>query len=587
MIKPWQILGFVLLIEFSLKPVEVSINTKQIDDSSQNITITFKLVPHEVLYKNSLDFSVDNPAIQLSPWHSTKEATNRYDTITKESKHVFAHDISITMVATKTNSSINTHDANLHVMYHVNTQPSIFHHIFPLVFNEKDLRPVQSVESKIINPSPEILPVAPQSSLAQTPLRFTKHLSTLVEKTQSTSLRMVLVFLLGILLSLTPCIYPMIPITAGVLQTQRGSSVIYNFFLSCAYTLGIATTFACFGLLASSSGSLYGKLLVHPVSVIILILILSYLAFSMFGLYEIYIPRFLQPKTSTKTNGSLVSAFIFGAMSGTIASPCVSPGLALLLSIVASLGNAILGFFLLFSFGVGLSMPLLLIGTFSSSLTLLPRAGMWMMEIKKIFGLMLFGACFYYLSNIVPWYILIWFIALFTALLGTYYLYCAQYTTNSPFWKKSNNIIGTIILSGSVIIFAHSYQITYLQTHNHQQHDFWLTDYNQAKAQASASHKKLFIDFWAQYCSICKAINNGLFTQPEVISSLQNFVSIKVDGTFENKEPFKTLKTNYPISGFPVFLIVDPTTNQVIKQWGSELYYMTGDAFSAELNSYV
>ena len=109
---------------------------------------------------------------------------------------------------------------------------------------------------------------------------------------------------------------------------------------------------------------------------------MAYLALSMFGFYDMYVPNILQTKNNVNHKGSLFSAFVFGAISGSIASPCLSPGLALLLTIVATLGNNLLGFLLLFSFGIGLSIPLLIIGTFSSSINILPQAGMWMIEVK-------------------------------------------------------------------------------------------------------------------------------------------------------------------------------------------------------------
>src|SRR5581483_1012022 len=166
-----------------------------------------------------------------------------------------------------------------------------------------------------------------------------------------------------------------------------------------AYTMGIATTFAIFGLLASCTGPLCGQLLMQPLFIIGLVILLAYLGFSMFGLYSIYIPKFFTI-SHKKHNGSLFSSFIFGAASGTISSPCVSPGLALLLSIVATLGNKFLGFLYLFIFGVGLGLPLLIVGAFSSSLSLLPQAGTWMIEVKKFFSFIIFGMCFYYLSYI-------------------------------------------------------------------------------------------------------------------------------------------------------------------------------------------
>jgi len=256
---------------------------------------------------------------------------------------------------------------------------------------------------------------------------WSDYVTALVSHTDSLLLRILLVLFLGILMSLTPCIYPMIPITMGILQSQGSRSIMRNFFLALAYTIGIATTFSLLGLIAVFTGQLFGSFLTHPLVIIPVVGLLGYLGFSMLGFYDMYTPKFLQLNHSNTKNGSLLSAFLFGAASGTVASPCLSPGLVLLLSIVATLGDKLLGFILLFSFGIGLSLPLLLIGTFSSSLALLPHAGTWMVEAKKLFGFMLLGMCFYFLKNIMSWSTLMWSISFFTIATGLFYLYHAQY----------------------------------------------------------------------------------------------------------------------------------------------------------------
>lgn len=164
---------------------------------------------------------------------------------------------------------------------------------------------------------------------------WASYISTLVQTTESTSLRLILVAALGMLLSLTPCIYPMIPITVGILQSQGSRSIARNFCLALSYTMGIASTFALLGLLAAYTGLLFGSFMTKPLVIIPLVALLVYLAGSMMGFYEMYTPRLLQ-NGSSSGGGSLVSAFLFGAASGTVASPCLSPGLILLLTIVTS-----------------------------------------------------------------------------------------------------------------------------------------------------------------------------------------------------------------------------------------------------------
>lgn len=265
------------------------------------------------------------------------------------------------------------------------------------------------------------------------------------------------------------------------------------------------------------------------------------------------------------------------------------PGLALLLSVVATLGSKLLGFLLLFVFGIGLSTPLLIVGTFSSSLNLLPRAGMWMIEVKKLFGFFMFGMCFYYISYIVPFNILSWFIALFIAAAGIYYSYSGVYKAPSPLWKKINCWLGVLLIAGSLMLFFQAYRLnTYAQydQYNPEQHHIWHTDYEKARSQAQLENKKLFVDFWATFCPVCLAINKTTFTQSFIINSLQHFVLLKVDGTHNANQPFNRLKDTYAIKGFPTFLLIDPQTETVIKEWGSEIYSMAHEELIKEFEQY-
>lgn len=238
-----------------------------------------------------------------------------------------------------------------------------------------------------------------------------------------------LAFLAGVLVSFTPCLYPMIPITAGILQAQARTSILYNFLSSLAYVIGIASIYATLGYLSATTAIIFGKWLANPWFILCMTLFFLYLAGSMFGLYEMYIPSLLVNRNSNQKNGSLLQSFILGALSGTVASPCLTPALALLLGIAAKQGNPILGFFTLFSFSMGMGVLLLLIGTFSSTLTMLPRAGEWMELFKKIFGFLMLGVCAYFLQPFVPaLYITITY-TLLAAIAAVYYLLHAKQST--------------------------------------------------------------------------------------------------------------------------------------------------------------
>ncbi len=426
-------------------------------------------------------------------------------------------------------------------------------------------------------------PAAEQAAQQATPaLSWLDWLTGHITQSNSLLFRLLLVFLLGLLMSLTPCIYPMIPITAGILQSQESKSLLTSFLLSVSYTVGIATTFAILGLLAAFAGQAMGQLMSHPAFVIPLVCILVYLSFSMIGLYNMYVPRFLQPRGHTVRAGSFVSAFTFGAISGVIASPCLSPGLVCLLCLVTTLNNVFLGFLLLFAFGIGLGVPLLIIGTFSSSLSVLPRAGMWMVEIKKLFGFAMLGMCLYFLNYIIPASVMTLLLILFTFIVGLSFLYIAR-MAHSSVWKMVYTILALILLGCSGYASYYAFQRYYI--HKNDPHSAWLTDYKKALEIARTEQKKLFVDIGAPFCSICRSIDASLFADISVQSYLDtNTVAVKLDGSLSHNS---AILKQYSVVGFPTILLIDPETETVIKQWGPELYGINPADFINQVSIHI
>jgi len=222
-----------------------------------------------------------------------------------------------------------------------------------------------------------------------------------MEQEWSLFYRLLFSFLAGFLVGLTPCVYPMIPITAGILQTQASVSIAYNFLLSLAYVFGIAIIFSLLGYIAATTTVVFGQWLTNPLFVGFTIFFFLYFAFSMFGFYEIYIPKFLRRGPELQVKGSLFYNFIMGILSGSVASTCATPALLIMLGYVAKIGSPLQGFLLLFVYTFGFSILLILVGTFSSSLALLPRAGAWMVEIKKIFGFLMLGISIYIIEPLI------------------------------------------------------------------------------------------------------------------------------------------------------------------------------------------
>ncbi len=393
------------------------------------------------------------------------------------------------------------------------------------------------------------------------------------DKNAPLSVQLFFTFLLGLLMSLTPCIYPTLTLTIGALQGQKTNSLGFSFLLALFYGLGISITFATLGLIAATSGQLFGNILSNPIFICALSSWLLYMGLAMFGLYEMYIPRFLQTRSNNNLkSGSLLAAFSFGAISGTIASPCISPGLALLLTIVASMANKVLGFILLFSFGFGLSLPIIILGTFSSSINLLPQSGTWMLEVKKLFGILIAGLSLYFLNNVLADFV-IYILALILSLAGV--IYVAKELINN-IKTKTSNIWNYIILIIFLLLTYNFANKTYSETKVYfNNKNLKKLNYDQAKDLAIKTNKNLLLDFGAEWCSICKKIDRKIFNNPEFKDILSKFIFVKIDATDSSSEIYNRLSKKYKIIGVPVILVTNPSDESIIKRWGGELFYKT------------
>ncbi len=582
------LLVFIAVGMASIFDAKPSLTSTKVNDTTCALTVTFDLEPHEYLYKDYIDFSIDNPHVHLTAWKSAQNPTTHYDPTFKEDKKIFKNQVTITLNAINSNSWANADEANIHVSYYLNSHNAITEDILPITLpeaapqamayaldaQEASVEMAQPIDEQITAPAPQ-----PKK------LSLSARIYALTESTQSIWLRILLAMFLGLLLSLTPCIYPMIPITVGILQSRGSKSLVSNFLISCTYVLGIATTFAILGLLAAFTGQMVGSCMNNPLVILAIVALLVYVALSMLGLYELYIPRSLQSNKSSIQGGSLLSIFIFGALSGTIASPCLSPGLVLLLSIVTTLGSKIMGFALLFAFGMGLGVPLIIIGTFSSSLALLPKAGMWMVEIKKLSGLLLLGMCFYFLKTIIPLNLLLWMLSFFLAGSGIWLLYDTKKTVSKS-WRFLKNLIGIAAIAAACLTMAYATKAQYTME-NCDESDLWQNDYTQAHAKAIQENKRLFIDIGAPFCSICKAIDSTILKDQAVVCALQKYSAVKIDGSDKQNPVVQKLQEKYSVLGFPTFLLLDATTNTLLKRWGGELYEMAPADFAAELDHYT
>src|SRR6266478_9234036 len=196
-------------------------------------------------------------------------------------------------------------------------------------------------------------------------------------------------FLGGVLTSLTPCVYPLIPITVGIFGGGQSQHRSRSVALSATYVAGIAATYSALGVFAALSGKAFGAVLSSPAVVVLLAVFLVALAASMFGAFEIALPSALQQKLSGVRAAGFAGAFGMGLVAGIIAAPCTGPVLAGVLTYVAAQRNAVLGFWMLFTYAIGMGLLFFVLGATSLRL---PRSGPWMETVKSVLGIALVAA---------------------------------------------------------------------------------------------------------------------------------------------------------------------------------------------------
>lgn len=206
-------------------------------------------------------------------------------------------------------------------------------------------------------------------------------------------------YLGGLVISFTPCTYPLIPVTVGFIGAQGSSSRLNGFFLSLFYVGGIAFTYSLLGGAAALSGKLFGQMQTTPWTYFIMANLCLLMGLSMLDVFSISLPvsQKMLKMTGPSTKKGFLNSFLLGAVSGVVIGPCTAPALGILLGYVALKTNVLLGMTLLFVFALGMGTLLIIVGTFAGVIAALPKSGPWMQKVKVVFGLILIGAAEYFL----------------------------------------------------------------------------------------------------------------------------------------------------------------------------------------------
>jgi len=362
------------------------------------------------------------------------------------------------------------------------------------------------------------------------------------------------IFAGGMALNLTPCVYPLLPITVSYFGGKSGQGqgrlLVHGLF----YLAGLALTNSTLGVAAALTGGLMGAMLQNPLVLVAVAAILVFFATSLFGFWELRLPGSLTQAASKSYAGYFGSLFM-GLTLGLVAAPCIGPFVLGLLTWVASLGSPWLGFLVFFTLSLGLGLPLFILAMFSGSLERLPRSGEWMLWVRKLMGWVLVGMAAYFIRPLLPESVSVLLLAA-VALAAAVHLGWLDRTTAT---FRSFQWLKTIAALAGVIVATFLVGSWALRGPG----VMWQQYSDQLLRTAKQEQKPVIIDFYATWCSPCRELDEITFHHPEVVKLAEkDFVMVKVDLTQKGNPLHSRLLSEYGVKGVPTIVFLDCQGNE-------------------------
>jgi thiol:disulfide interchange protein DsbD len=369
-------------------------------------------------------------------------------------------------------------------------------------------------------------------------------------------------FASGLLVSLTPCVYPMVAVTVSVFGARQASSRGEGALLSAAFVAGIIAMFVPLGVVAGLTGSLAGAVLqsawvVTGISVLFLVM-----AAAMFGAFELDIPSGLKNRLAQIGGTGYLGAFLLGLACGPIAAPCTGPFLTGILAWITKTQSAPLGAAAMAAFALGLGVPFFVVGAFAVQL---PKSGRWMMHVKSVLGVILVIVALYFLNNAfgylakvanpAPTFLAVsGSIALFGLLLGAIHK-----SFEGSVVDKALKGVGVLLTSVSGVLFivsattpAHALVWEHIPA-------------NTARAKAVGEQRPLIIDFGAAWCGACKELDKLTFSEAGVQREAGRFLAVKVDATNDDDPAVEGAMSDFGVKGLPTVVVFDSKGKEAVR----------------------
>jgi len=438
----------------------------------------------------------------------------------------------------------------------------------PLEKTTNIVLPIQGAEATVVEP----VAVVVNNTPTNTPTIELNETDKIAALLQQDNILLVLAsfFGFGLLLSLTPCVFPMIPILSGIIVGQKGEVTTRKaLIMSIVFVLAMSVTYSIAGVLAGYFGENLQVLFQTPWILVVFALIFVALAFSMFGYYEIQLPASIQGKIAKISNkqegGHLVGVAIMGFLSALIVGPCVAPPLAGALIYIGQTGDAVLGGLSLFVMSLGMGAPLLAIG---AGVSKLPKAGSWMDNVKYVFGILMLAVAIWLLDRIISpvvslalWATLFSFSPIAMGVLNS--------LTNTPTpWQRIFKAIGLLVLAYGILLWGlvargggdmlaplsgYGTSTQSEQVHVRFEKIKSNSDLDRILLKAKTNNQIVMLDFYADWCISCKELERFVFSNIKVVNAMKNHIALQADVT-ANDATDKALMARFNIIGPPAIL---------------------------------
>ena len=392
-------------------------------------------------------------------------------------------------------------------------------------------------------------------------------------------LAFVVAFGAGILTSLTPCVYPMIPITISYVSGRAQGRKSSGFLISLVLVLGIVLTYSALGVFAALAGQTFGAITQNLFVQGFILVVLVVMGLSMLGAFELGLPAALQQKMQVRRQGYAGALFV-GLTLGFVAAPCVAPILIPILALIATAGDLLLGVLLMIVYALGMGVLFVLVGTFSAMV--LPKSGEWMVWLKRVFAFVLFLMAIYFaqdLIRIVPIHenlvelVTGSVLVLFGVVVGAFF----RMESDAGWWRVSGKAAGILLLAAGLILFSYGLLEPMVPglvgggiglSGGEIPSPNWIKNLEAGLEQAEREGKPVLIDFWADWCKYCNDLDRKTFSDSRVIAEIERFVAIKVDGSDISDEDYLEAVEEYDVLGLPTVIFMN-SSGAIVRTFNS------------------